>query len=268
MARFTFTRKFGEAPTTDAYNSIVDDFANYINTDKLTKANLADESIRFRHLARSPAIVLHKDCSNDIWTTASGSAGLRGIGRSGSFELFDTDPSSCYLEYTCDADAPDVDLVEFTFWYYPYSISAWSEVCPAIRIASTGTWHALADYRRPAGIGVGFYTDRWQAPYNAEVGDKGNKFMLAPVGGSTFLGEADRLGTVAYGGPIICSITIPKEGIGGYTLRQIDRFGMMIKHSTSEDDIGTGAFTTRRGAKRSMCSNFDRLYLTLIARDN
>jgi hypothetical protein len=268
VARFTFTQKFGATPQADDYNSIVDDFTEYINTTKLVADNVADESIRFRHLKRAPTILLFKDCGNQIW---SAHASLETRGRSGSWELYRdsaTDAlNSLQVEYSADEDAPATELVEFTLWYFPYSISEASEVAPAIRVG--GVWTPLLEHRRAAGLSVGFYTDGWQAPYTpTPTSHLHHPFLqFAPSGYTgTGTGEYDRQGTVAYGGPVVCTLTLGKGGIGGNALKDIEAYGMMIKHDLSLDN--NAPVTHGDGRKRSVCSKYDRLYLSLVARDN
>ena len=270
MGRFRFTQKFGATPKAEDYNSIVDDFTTYINTTKLSADNISDESIRFRHLKRAPTILLFKDCGNEIWSSHS-SLETRGLG--GSWELYRdkaTDVlNTLQLEYSADEDSPSTELVEFTLWYYPYSIAHSSEIAPAIKVG--GSWTPLIEHRRAAGVGIGFYTDKWQAPYSPTPNSTAHLhhpfLQFAPSGYTgTGVGDTDRQGTIAYGGPIVCTITLGKNGIGGNALKDIQAYGMMIKHNLSLNNNAPADHNS--GRKRSVCSKYDRLYLSLVARDN
>lgn len=258
--RFTFTQKFGSTPSESDYNTIKDDFLDYINTVKLDKNNLEDESIRFRHLKRSPAILLFKDCGNDIWSAHSS---LYSVGTSGSWELFKNSATEadnvCQIEYALNGDEPGTTLVEFTFWYYPYSFAHTSEVAPGMKVS--GVWTPLVEHRRSSGIGVGFYTEYEQLPYTPNPSFTVHPFLQYATVGNTGSGEYDRQGTASYGGPIICTVTLSKSD-----LANVEAFGMMVKHDLALDSIPSPP--KGYAYKRSRCSVYDRLFLSLVARDN
>ena len=260
--RFTFTQKFGSVPSDDEYNAIKDDFLTYINTSKLNADNLSDESIRFRHLSSPPVVSLFKDCGSAIWNAYSS---ITDIGRSGVWELYrDTSVianNTLQLDYSTDSDSPGTELVEFTLWYYPYSIAMPSEVAPAIKIS--GTWQAMVEHRRAAGIGIGFYTPYEQLPYTPNPSSSTHPFVQYAPQTSTGTGNYDRAGTVAYGGPIICTVTLSK-----LDLANVESLGMMVKHDTSFDYPTSVPSTWNLARKVSECSVYDRLFLSLVARDN
>lgn len=273
MSRFTFTQKLGDTPSSSEYNIVKDDFLTYINTTKLDQDNLEDEAIRFRHLRRAPVIALFKDCGNAIWASDDR---INMLGRTlsagattGDWDLFrdkfDEADNTCQLEYNAAVDVADTVVLEFTFWYYPYSIYAASEVAPAVRIKATGSWIALTEHRRAAGVGIGFYTVTEQVPYDPDPSWRNHPFTQFETPPSFSVGEIDRPGTVAYGGPIICTVGFDKDGASGYRLDQIDAFGMMVSHNTSRD---TALILEEASVAISQCSKYDRLFLTLIARDN
>ena len=70
------------------------------------------------------------------------------------------------LTHSVDTDAPGGDLVEFTTWFYPYSMSARCEVAPAVY--RDGAWVPLIEHRRAVGIGSGFYGKLEQRPYRPD----------------------------------------------------------------------------------------------------
>lgn len=260
--RFTFTQKFGSVPSEDEYNAIKDDFLAYINTSKLNADNIDDESIRFRHLSSPPTASLFKDCGNDIWNADSS---ITSIGRSGTWDLYkDTSAISTntlQVDYSTDSDSPGTELVEFTLWYYPYSIAMTSEVAPATKIS--GTWTPMVEHRRAAGIGVGFYTPYEQLPYRPGPSSSTHPFVQYAPQTFTGTGDYDRAGTVAYGGPIICTVTLSKTD-----LSNVESFGMMVKHDTSLDYPTSAPSTHNLARKVSKCSVYDRLFLSLVIRDN
>ena len=273
MARFKFTQKFGATPSSTDYNTVVSDFTSYID-GKLNKDNFQDESIRFRHLDSPATRIAFKDCSDDIWSADSS---LSAVGRAGPFfgtwqhysDKSVSANSNCVVKNVAVSDLPGVDLVEFTLWYFPYSIYSESLIAPGIRIKATGSWVELTDHERPAGIAVGFYTESEQTPYNHDPTVMPKHPMLTDrTPYRTGVGRQDRLRTIAYGGPIICTITVPKSGVtaGGttYALEDIDAFGMMVKHNKSADLLKS--LDKDVGVRTSMCSPYDRLYLSLIAR--
>lgn len=285
MPRFTFTQRLESSPSEDSYNQIIEDFQNFINVTKLDKDNLNNQAVRFRHLSGHPTISLFKDCGDDIWNCP---ADIELQGRPGtSFELFRDQSAeantNCLVEYTPNSDivSDGGPIVEFTFWYYPYSINHNSVVCPAVRDISSGNWHAINAYSRYAGIGVGFYTGREQPPYNPDHDDTPGMSTQRAQGTHPFLayssltlftgdGRLDRLGTVAYGGPIICTMGLSNQSLVdsiGLKLTDIDGYGMMIKHDRSEDDESNPQ-VFGRAIRTSKCSRFDRLYLHLVARGN
>jgi hypothetical protein len=260
--RFTFTQKFGSTPSEDEYNSVKDDFLTYINTSKLSADNVADESIRFRHLSSVPVVSLFKDCGSAIWTAES----MTTIGRSGSWDLYrDTAVianNTLQLDHSTDSDSPGTELVEFTLWYYPYSIAMGSEVAPAIKVS--GAWQAMVEHRRSAGIGIGFYTPYEQLPYSGSfLSVATHPFIQYAPQSFTGRADLDRAGTVAYGGPIICTVTLSKAD-----LANVESFGMMVKHDTSLDYVLSAPSLKGVARKNSFCSVYDRLFLSLVARDN
>ena len=262
MPRFTFSQRLGSKPSEDSYNSIRDDFRAYINSDKLTADNLSDESIRFRHLKKSPVIFMFKDCGNAIWSRSSSP----GMGAGGAWTLyrdtiFESD-NTLEIEYSIEGDEPGVDLVEFTIWYYPYSFSSNSEVAPAVY--RSGAWVPLVEHRRAAGIGVGFQADGEQRPYDPNPSDATvfHPFLqYSSTLTKTGVGSYDRPHTASYGGPVICTVLLSKEDLANVT-----KLGMMFKLNTSKDvgfpaDLGYGKHVTQS-------SRYDRLYLSVVARDN
>ena len=289
MAKFKFsTRLDPKVASAEEYNAIKDDFNSYISLDHdLSQDNVEDESIRFRHLSAPATKILWKDCSDTIW---SGSATiLNDLGRDspsggfGEWEFYDTvvgGTPNCALLYSLPLGVPvdNVDLLEFTLWYFPYSICADSEVAPAIRYA--GSWNTLQKHKRKVGMGTGFYTYTDQVPYKVDntSATTYHPFLsgLDSADKRTGSGYKDRSGTVGYGGPIICTIKLPKTGFGktatfgGYALENIDAFGMAIRHRVDNDRAGAVAevgmqhenYTTQE----SKCSMFDRLFLSLVIR--
>tara|TARA_R110002110_G_scaffold30777_6_gene108897 strand:- start:319 stop:1089 length:771 start_codon:yes stop_codon:yes gene_type:complete len=255
--RFTFTQKFGARPSSEDYNTVKDDFLDYINTSKLTKDNVGDESIRFRHLKQSPTVMLFKDCGNAIW---SAGAAISSIGLVGAWELYkDAVVNTLQLVYSVNSDAPGTDLVEFTLWYYPYSFSYLSEVAPAIKVS--GTWTPMIEHARPAGVGVGFYTEYEQLPYSLSHIPRVHPMLQYSPSITFGSGQIDRLGTVGYGGPIVCTVTMKKS-----ELADVEAFGMMVKHNLDHDTLIPASEGIAK--KESKCSVYDRLYLSLVARDN
>ena len=303
MPRFTFSKKFGDTPSAQDYNDIKDDFLDFINTTKLDRDNLQDESIRFRHLRKAPVLLLWKDCGNEIWSADNDI--LRGLGRAvalpvltttwGAFETewdlyknTNLDASNTLqLEYSVDEDSPNVNLVEFCFYYYPYSISSNSQVAPAY--FKDGEWVPIVEHRRYAGMAVGHYAPGDTVPYDVGQhvypGGVGSRPLVKPhpyimsmnfgeaaphptsVAISTGVGDYDRLGTFAYGGPIVCSVLFKREDLDGVT-----KFGMMVKHDLSQDEAGDKTSYSSGAVYNyefySVCSVFDRLFMWLVARDN
>lgn len=257
MSRFTFSQRLGPTPSEGSYNGIAEDFKKYINSTKLSQDNISDESIRFRHLKRSPVIMIFKDCGNAVWNSAAPAE----LGRAGAWDLYrDTNAeadNTLEVTYAHSTDAPGGDLVEFTTWYYPYSMSARSEVVPAVYRDSA--WVPLIEHRRPAGIGVGFYGKLEQPMYNP-TGLSRHPFLQFGITYNTGVGSYDRPGTASLGGPVICTITMKRKDLVGVT-----KFGMMIKMDTSQDQTPAPSGLAYRDSR---WSKYDRLYLSLVVRDN
>ena len=266
MPRFTFSQRLGSKPSESDYNTIKDDFLDYVNSTKFTKDNLRDETIRFRHMARPPTLMLFKDCGDAIWN-----------GNESHFFAYDdtwnlysdsssTASNTLQLDFELPAGAPgDQELVEFSFWYYPYSVSDSIKVAPALRNKNTGNWTRIADQSRFAGMAVGFWSGQEQPPYDpSRNGVVRHPYLIAAPTSITGVGSYDRPGTVGYGGPIICTVSLKKGD-----LVNVDAFGMMFKNNHTRDtwtitkNILGGPF----GHVRSRPSRLDRLYLMLVARD-
>ena len=263
MPRFTFSQRLGSKPSEASYNSIRDDFRAYINSDKLTSDNLSDESIRFRHLKKPPVILMFKDCGNAIWSRGA----VSGLGTGGAgWTLYRDTPSesdnTLEIEYSIDGDEPGVDLVEFTIWYYPYSFSSNSEVAPAVY--RSGAWVPLVDYRRPAGIGIGFQADGEQRPYTSNPSDGLVFHPFLPYSSTlskTGVGSYDRPHTASYGGPVICTVLLSKQDLANVT-----KLGMMFNLNASKNRVYSADLSY--GLHVTQTSRYDRLYLSVVARDN
>ena len=279
MARFTFTSKFGATPSSTDYNSIVSDFETYINTDRLTKDNLADESIRFRHFEQNPTRLAFKDCTELLFNAHSN---LYNIGRSGGWGIIsDTNAAptnGCILEYAFPEDdygrltVTTGKSLEYTIWYYPYSVYEHTKIAPAVYNTATGTWVMLSNHERYAGATIGYYTQWEQAPYVVNNPDKPKNAMSYYSSKPRFdQFSKDLPGTVAFGGPIICTLTFGKSGVGGVSIEDIGKFGVAIQHDTSRDVTSVGSSfveSTWNGRHESRCTRFDKLFLSLVTRNH
>ena len=284
MPRFTFTRGLSNNPSSEDYNQIVTDFKDFIHTTKLSEENLENKSVRYRHIVSPPTILLAKDCSEEIWN-ADADFKFENIGRYDEYGLYrDTKErvdTRLKIDYTGRDDSiGGHPLLEFNIWYYPYTIHSKSKIAPGIRIAATGEWVAVPAFAKHAGAVVGFHTKYSQPAYTgSRLNVPGESLYKMrgkhpffteeiPYGtGGSATGEArfDRLGTVAYGGPIICTMSLGKAGIGGYKLDEIDAYGMMIKHDRTLDSY-VGGYRDQ-ALRNSRVSRHDRLFLSLVVRE-
>ena len=278
MARFTFTSKFGATPSSTDYNTIVSDFESYINTDKLTKDNLSDESIRFRHLEKNPTRLTFKDCTELLFNAHSS---LFDLGRSGGYAIIkDTSAiadNRCILEYAFPEDeygrlAITGKSLEYTIWYYPYSVYEHTKIAPAVYNSATSSWVVLTNHERYAGAAIGYYTQWEQAPYVVNNPSKPNNAMTYYSSKPQFERfSKDLPGTVAFGGPIICTLTFGKNGVGGVAAEDITKFGVAIQHDTSRDVTSVGSSYYERlwnGRHESRCTRYDKLFLSLVTRNH
>ena len=120
-------------------------------------------------------------------------------------------------------------------------------------------WVPLVEQKRPAGIGVGFYGGLEQPMLHPD-GVAAHPFLQYGPIITVGVGSYDRPGTAAYGGPIICTVTMKRAELVGVT-----KFGMMIKVDVGQDQKdGAPGY----GYRESRWSKYDRLYLSLVARDN
>lgn len=260
-SRFKFSKDFSDEPLSDDYNSIRSDFLRYINVSKLTDDNVDSESIRFRHLKKSPTVLKFKDLSDSIWSSTA--AVMSSIGKAGSYDLLRNSAliadNTLQINHRSPETSQSGNLIQFSFWYYPYSLSNASSVAPGIKV--DGSWIALTGYKRRCGVGVGFYAEHDQNPYRNNPSFRIHPYLQQTSYLNTGVGSYDRLGSVAYGGPVISTVTIPKSGISGYRLSEISAFGVMVKVDSREDSIGT--------RKRvSECTIYDRLFMSLVSRDD
>jgi len=148
-------------------------------------------------------------------------------------------------------------------------------------------WHVMTGYARRIGSGAGFYGGLESNPYDVD------RSYIAHPYNSTFVAEAlpgsiGRPGTVAYGGPVSCTITVPKEGLyhsgeasevhlnvgyGETTIKPSDilGYGMAVRIPfASAVPSGDEYALDYVGSVRmySACSTFDRLFLSLVTRDS
>mgnify|MGYP003639919811 FL=1 len=260
--RFTFSRKFGDSPSETDYNVIRKDFNTYINSEKMGPDNVEGEAVRFRHLKQSQSIAKFKDCGNLIWSSTN--TIMNGLSPSDSYEIYRNTSAEadndCQILHNSPEGADDGDLLQYSFWYYPYSLSSTTRVAPGIRIKATGAWVALTSHERRLGVGIGFFNMFEQNPYRHNPDFRIHPYLYSSTTPNTGAGSTDRLGTVAYGGPVICTVTIPKSGISGYKLKEIDAFGMMVRVDKRVD--------AAHGNRMAACSVYDRLFLSLVSRDN
>lgn len=311
MSRFSFSQKFGSRPSTADYSAIKKDFEDYLNTGSLTKDNLESESIRFRHLAESPVGLKFKDCSDAIWASTSSWMNLLGKNSSGGFddwEIYsDTDhlgsgagyyDNNCYIKHESPANAPDGNVLQFTFWYYPYQLHSVCRVAPAILsirestvdgVPRALTWSVMTGHARRIGSGAGFFAGLESNPYSYDrdrIVNPIDNWTITPSKASRTR-ETECLGTVAYGGPVSCTITIPKEGLyhNGESGNMHLSSSYKPTHLKPEDIVGYGmAVRIPRssavpsgdeysvdydGSLRmiSACTTYDRLFMSLVTKD-
>tara|TARA_R100001082_G_scaffold110983_1_gene92709 strand:+ start:1280 stop:2269 length:990 start_codon:yes stop_codon:yes gene_type:complete len=303
--RFSFTKKLGPKPSSAEYNSLLDDFTAYLDSSSvgggITRHNLEAESIRFRHLEENPVRVKFKDCSESIWKATPANLTRTCYNPSGAYktpqgrwDLFSNSSTrfgahatdgvfhDLMIRHNVDPDEPlDRDLAQISLWYYPYQLHQEVAVCPAVLTkgiigADQYHWHPLSQHRRRLGIGVGFYGELEAVPYDVNR-DGGIVHPYANVGSGTvdpsvLPASVTRPGTAAHGGPVICTATLPRDGIllpshtkhydgssiDAYTvnLSDIIGFGMMVKiFPESQNDHQT-----------SRCSVYDRLFINLVTR--
>jgi hypothetical protein len=259
--RFKIARSFGDSPSSEDYDEIRKSFNAYlrdgVGAGVMTGNNVDGESIRFRHLKSNPTKARFKDCSNFIWSATTSTIGSLG---DDTYSIFrDTAlvaDNNCQIDYSPPSAFESGNLLQFSFWYYPYSLSSRCLVAPGIKVG--GSWIALTDYERRVGVGCGFYSQFDGNPYSSEPGFRIHPYLQQTSYLKTGVGSYDRLGTVAYGGPVICTVTIPSSGISGYDITSISAFGMMVKRDVSN-------IFPRAVPK---CTVYDRLFLSLITRDN
>ena len=178
MSRFKFSERIlTKFPNKSDMNSIKDDFESYINDSKIPADNVSDESVRFRHLAKSPTIIVYRNPVQEIYEAGT-------VGSPGSTSQFysrtttgfkpyrtvypDSTDDKCALKFNYEGSGVSGKVIELTIIYKPYNIHPKTQVCIMYHIkgADEDDWVAIEATKKSIGMKAGFSSPWDMTPYN------------------------------------------------------------------------------------------------------